>query len=165
MFPNSFKILIFLYHFIVYYLYFSIFDWIMTSFMACEQLLCDLCFSWQLLYFKSPTTFAILFTCIPRVFCFFPLCLHMPQQLRYITNRIFIRYTGAISSVYFYVAHQQFIIICFASDVFSFSSPCSSTTNISRSLTLLCSLFLLLFYMIIIYIDKRRLFFPFLPFF
>lgn len=38
------------------------------------------------------------------------------------------------------LAHQPFIIICFASDVFLFSpSPPPSNTNISRSLTLLCS--------------------------
>lgn len=89
------------------------------------------------------TTFAILFTCIPRVFCFFPLCLHMPQ-LRYITNRIFIRYNrGDLICVFLCssptIYYHMFCIRCFLVFI------SSSTTNISRSLTLLCSLLLLLF--------------------
>lgn len=128
----------------------------MTSDIACEQLLFFAAFQSRLypvLYFKPPTQFAILFTCIPRVFCFVPLCLHMPTQIYYnlymhtlYTAHLICVFAQLTSLLLSYVLHQMFS--CFHLLLLLFEHKHFAFINFAL-------LMLFLFFMIILYIDTR----------
>lgn len=107
--------------------------------MACEQLLGDFCFSCQFLYFKPLHHIRDSLHVHPTRLLFLPaLFTHATAQIYY--------------KSYFYTVYRGDLICVFlcSSPTIYYHMFCivfisSSTTNISRSLTLLCSLLLLLF--------------------
>lgn len=111
--------------------------------MACEQLLCDFCFSCQFLYFKPLHHIRDSLHVHPTRLLFLPaLFTHATAQIYY-KSYFYTVYRGDLICVFLCssptIYYHMFCIRCFLVFI------SSSTTNISRSLTLLCSLLLLLF--------------------
>lgn len=131
--------------------------------MACEQLLCDFCFSCQFLYFKPLHHIRDSLHVHPTRLLFLPaLFTHATAQIYY-KSYFYTVYRGDLICVFLCssptIYYHMFCIRCFLVFI------SSSTTNISRSLTLRCSLLLLLLFLYDNYLYRQEAFVFFCLFF